>query len=62
MLVSGRDLRCSQRPGLIVATYSWLMAGEAERIHGETQKANDNPSLRFFTQKVPIGPVALLCP
>jgi succinate-semialdehyde dehydrogenase len=44
------------------ATYSWLMAGEAERIQGETQKANDNPSLRFFTQKVPIGPVALLCP
>lgn len=49
-------------PRLTVATYSWLMAGEAERIHGETQKANDNPSLRFFTQKVPIGPVALLCP
>jgi hypothetical protein len=38
------------------------MAGEAERIHGETLKANDNPNLRFFTQKVPIGPVALLSP
>jgi hypothetical protein len=38
------------------------MAGEAERIQGENIKANDNPTLRFITQKVPIGPVALLCP
>lgn len=38
------------------------MAGEGERIIGNTIKANDNPTLRFFTQKVPIGPVALLCP
>lgn len=43
-------------------TYSWVMAGEAERIQGDTIKANDNPSLRFFTQRVPVGPVALLCP
>lgn len=43
-------------------TYSWLMAGEAERIQGDTIKANDNPTMRFFTQRVPVGPVALLCP
>jgi hypothetical protein len=44
------------------ATYSWLIAGEAERIHGGTLKANDNPNVRFFTQRVPVGPVGLLCP
>lgn len=44
------------------ASYSWLMAGECERIQGDTIKANDNPSLRFFTQRVPVGPVGLLCP
>lgn len=38
------------------------MAGEAERIQGDVLKANENPSLRFFTMKQPIGPVGLLCP
>jgi succinate-semialdehyde dehydrogenase/glutarate-semialdehyde dehydrogenase len=38
------------------------MAGECERIQGETIKAADSPSLRFFTIRQPIGPVALMCP
>ncbi|BEI80927.1 hypothetical protein CcaverHIS002_0200870 [Cutaneotrichosporon cavernicola] len=62
VMESGKALVEARAEVDYATTYSWLMAGEAERIQGEAIKANDNPSMRFFTQKVPIGPVALLCP
>ncbi|BEI92381.1 uncharacterized protein CcaverHIS019_0500090 [Cutaneotrichosporon cavernicola] len=62
VMESGKALIEARAEVDYAVTYSWLMAGEAERITGETIKANDNPTLRFFTQRVPIGPVALLCP
>ena len=43
-------------------TYAFFFAGECERIQGESIKSTSNPAVRFITQKVPIGPVALLCP
>lgn len=46
----------------MTASYSWLMAGECERIQGEMIKHGENPDMRFFTTRQPIGPVALLCP
>ncbi|TXT07525.1 hypothetical protein VHUM_03245 [Vanrija humicola] len=62
VMESGKSLPEARAEVDYAATYSWFMAGEAERIQGDAIKANDNPSLRFFTQRVPIGPVALLNP
>lgn len=62
VLETGKSLVEARAEIDYAVTYSWLMAGEAERIQGDTIKANDNPTMRFFTQRVPVGPVGLLIP
>ncbi|WOO82712.1 Succinate-semialdehyde dehydrogenase [NADP(+)] [Vanrija pseudolonga] len=62
VMEAGKTLAEARAEVDYAATYSWIMAGEAERIQGDVLKANENPSLRFFTIKQPIGPVGLLCP
>ncbi|KAA8916630.1 hypothetical protein TRICI_001256 [Trichomonascus ciferrii] len=42
-------------------TFSWWMAGEAERQHGSTIEGA-NPNNRFITTKQPVGVVAALTP
>lgn len=43
-------------------SYSFLAAGEAERLQGETVRGAEVPGMRYFTIREAIGPVALLCP
>jgi succinate-semialdehyde dehydrogenase/glutarate-semialdehyde dehydrogenase len=45
-----------------VATYSWLLAGECERIQGEMITHGENSNMRFILTKQPLGPVGLLTP
>lgn len=44
------------------ATYSWLLAGECERIQGEMIKHGEDSNMCFILTRQPLGPVGLLTP
>jgi acyl-CoA reductase-like NAD-dependent aldehyde dehydrogenase len=55
---------CLGRPDLAdeTASYTWLMAGECERLTGEIVQHGELKNMKFFLNHHPIGPVAVLTP